>query len=260
MTATTFGRALDLVLVHEGGYSNHPADPGGATNKGITQRVYDGWRARLGQPARSVREIADGEVAAIYKAQYWNVSRCDALPTGLDYAVFDFAVNSGPARAAKFLQRIVGVAADGQIGEITLAAVRARDPKAVAAALCDARLAWLKTLRTWGTFGKGWGRRVAEVRETAINLAGGGGSFVPAPFAAVTGKADGAETLSASIVGALKDPAAVTALTGILGAGASLASATGPVQWAVAGVIAVVGALAGIGGVIWLVRKARAGA
>lgn len=258
MVASSFGQALDLVLIHEGGYVNHPADPGGETNKGITKRVYDGWRARLGQPLRSVREITDGEVAAIYKAQYWNVARCDALPAGLDYAVFDFAVNSGPGRAAKFLQRIVGVTADGQIGEITLAAVRVRDPKKVAAALCDARLAWLKTLRTWGAFGKGWGRRVADVRETAVSMAGGGGSLVPAPFTAVTGKASGDETLSATLAGTLKDPAALTAIGGIVTAGASLASATGPVQWAVAGVIAIAGIVAGVGGVIWLVRKIRA--
>lgn len=254
MTATTFGQALDLVLVHEGGYSNHPADPGGATNKGVTQRVYDGWRARLGQPMRSVREITDEEVSAIYKAQYWNVARCDQLPTGLDYAVFDFAVNSGPGRAAKVLQRIVGVTADGQIGEVTLAAVRQRDPKAVAAALCDARLAWLKTLRTWSVFGKGWARRVADVKESAVNMSGGGGSFVPAPFTAVTGKAEGGETLAATVGGTLRDPAALTAIGAVLTSAAKLASVGGPVQWALAGVILA----AGVGGVVWLVRQLRA--
>ena len=254
MTKDNFKQALSLVLVHEGGYSNHPADPGGATNKGITQRVYDSWRQRLGRPTRSVREIVDSEVEAIYKAQYWNVSRCDQLPAGLDYAVFDFSVNSGPGRAAKFLQQIVNVTADGQIGEITLEAVRTRDPATVAAALCDARLSWLKTLRTWSTFGRGWGRRVAEVKSTSVSMADGERFDGPTSFAAITGKAGGAETVSASLVGTLKDPAAVTALGGVLGSFVSLANTSGPVQWVVSGVIAA----AGVVGVVWLVRKIRA--
>lgn len=172
MTASGFDGALKRVLVHEGGYADHPADPGGATMQGITQRVYDGWRRRHGQPVRPVRRIAPDEVAAIYRRQYWDALRADDLPAGLDYALFDAAVNSGPAQAAKWLQRTLGVAADGQVGEATLAALDRRAAVALIDALCDRRLAMLRSLRTFPTFGAGWTRRVAEVRAAAKALAG----------------------------------------------------------------------------------------
>ncbi len=123
MTASSFDEALKRVLVHEGGYADHPADPGGATMRGVTQRVYDGWRRRRGVPVRSVRLIEPGEVEAIYRLQYWDAVRADDLPAGLDYGVFDAAVHSGPGQAAKWLQRALGVTADGQVGEATLAAL-----------------------------------------------------------------------------------------------------------------------------------------
>ncbi|TCK31310.1 lysozyme family protein [Ancylobacter aquaticus] len=171
MTASSFDEALKRVLVHEGGYADHPADPGGATMKGITQRVYDGWRRRHGVPARGVRLIEPGEVAAIYRRQYWDAVRADELPAGLDFALFDAAVNSGPAQAAKWLQRTLGVVADGQVGEATLAALAGQEPAALVDGLCDRRLAMLRTLRTFPTFGAGWTRRVAEVRAAATRMA-----------------------------------------------------------------------------------------
>ncbi|MFD1476467.1 glycoside hydrolase family 108 protein, partial [Ancylobacter polymorphus] len=167
MTASGFDGALKRVLVHEDGYADHPADPGGATMQGITQRVYDGWRRRHGQPARPVRRIAPDEMAAIYRRQYWDAVRADDLPAGLDYALFDAAVNSGPAQAAKWLQRTLGVTADGQVGEATLVALDGRAPAQLIDALCDRRLAMLRSLRTFPTFGAGWTRRVAEVRAAA---------------------------------------------------------------------------------------------
>lgn len=165
-----FTEALALVLVHEGGYVNHPADPGGATNRGVTQRTYDSWRKRNGQSKRSVRKITDDEVAAIYRRDYWNAVKADDLPSGVDYAVFDFAVNSGPRRAAQFLQRVVGVDDDGKIGPVTIAAVRATPPGGIISDLCDNRLSWLKRLPTWGTFGRGWSRRVSEVLVKALDM------------------------------------------------------------------------------------------
>ncbi|MGA0561221.1 glycoside hydrolase family 108 protein [Ancylobacter sp. VNQ12] len=173
MTASNFDGALARVLVHEGGYAHHPADPGGATMKGVTQRVYDGWRRRKGLAARSVRRIAPDEIAAIYRAQYWSAVRADDLPDGLDYCLFDAAVNSGPAQAAKWLQRTLGTSADGQVGTLTLAALEGHDVTAVIGEVCDRRLGMLRTLRTFPTFGAGWTRRVGEVRQAALGMATG---------------------------------------------------------------------------------------
>lgn len=165
-----FSRALPLILAHEGGYVNDPQDPGGATNKGVTQATYDGWRAKQGLPAQSVRQITADEVAAIYRRDYWDKVRGDDLPAGVGYAVFDFAVNSGPARAARFLQKVVSVPEDGVIGPATLAAVNsvaAVSAEPIIDRLCDARLAFLRSLPTFARFGTGWSRRVSEVRAKA---------------------------------------------------------------------------------------------
>ncbi|TSJ64621.1 hypothetical protein FO470_05010 [Starkeya sp. 3C] len=180
MTASSFDEALKRVLVHEGGYANHPADPGGATNRGVTQRVYDGWRRRKGQKTRSVRSITATEVAAIYRQQYWDAVRADDMPPGVDYVVFDGAVNSGPAQAVKWLQRALGVVADGTVGAVTLAALEKHpDHDALIADMMSRRLAMLKGLRTWKTFGKGWSSRVANV--LAHGQAAAMGSVGPDP-------------------------------------------------------------------------------
>lgn len=163
--------ALKHVLQHEGGYVNHPKDPGGATNRGVTQRVYDAYRDRKGQSRRSVRAITADEVADIYKRQYWDAIRGDDLPSGLDYAMFDYAVNSGPRRAAQDLQREVGVAVDGVIGNVSLAAVQKADVYDLIDRLCARRMRFLKGLRHWSTFGKGWTRRVTDVLEIATAMA-----------------------------------------------------------------------------------------
>lgn len=185
MAETNFPKALPLVLAHEGGYVNHPKDPGGATNKGITQAVYDAYRKGKGLPKRSVRNIASNEVHEIYETRYWDLAKCDDLPAGLDYAVFDYSVNSGVGKAGKDLQRtvndfgtknlkgLVPLKVDGIIGQDTIAAVERcmdRDEEGFINAYCDTRMKFLKSLKTWGTFGKGWKRRVEgnydEVRET----------------------------------------------------------------------------------------------
>lgn len=168
MAKDGFSAALARVLVHEGGYSNHPSDPGGPTMRGIIQRVYDAYRAGKGQPKRPVRSISTAELEEIYRRQYWDAVRADELPPGIDYAVFDGAVNSGPAQSAKWLQRALGLPADGEVGAVTLAAARAApDPAQVVDAICNRRLAMLKALRTWPVFGRGWSRRVADVRRVA---------------------------------------------------------------------------------------------
>jgi lysozyme family protein len=166
MAASNFRPSLSLVLAHEGGYVNHPADPGGATNNGVTQKVYDAYRDYMHLPRQSVKHILDSEVSDIYNKQYWRTIKGDSLPCGIDYAVFDFGVNSGISRAIKYLQRLVGFTGDdidGVLGMVTLAAVEAKcveNTEACIAQYCANRLVFLRSLRTFPTFGKGWTRRV----------------------------------------------------------------------------------------------------
>lgn len=182
--------SLGRVLAHEGGYVNHPADPGGATNRGVTQRVYDAYRERKGLARRSVRAITPDEVSDIYKAQYWDAVSANELPSGLDYAVFDYAVNSGPRRAIQDLQREVGVTADGIIGQITMRAVQQQDVFDLIERLCARRLRFLKGLKHWKHFGKGWSNRVSEVREGAFAMAQDQAAVLPVVAADPTPKAE----------------------------------------------------------------------
>lgn len=170
-----FPAALDAVLRHEGGFVDHPEDPGGATNKGITI----GTLRRLGidvdgdgdSDLVDLKSLRRSDVERVYRTFYWDAVRADLLPSGLDYAVFDFAVNSGPERAASYLQRILGVQQDGDIGPKTLAALDGTDAAALVHSLCDARMRFLRTLNGWRTFGRGWAKRVDEVRAMALRLA-----------------------------------------------------------------------------------------
>jgi lysozyme family protein len=174
LAASSYDDALARLLVHEGGYSNHPDDPGGPTKFGIT--IFDYRRyVKPDAEADDVRAMTLGEAKAIYRAKYWDALCCDGLPAGIDYAVFDYGVNSGISRSAKVLQRVLGVADDGMIGPITLGAANACDCEATIAAICDERLRFLRSLRTWRVFGKGWGRRVAEVKAVALDMAQQGG-------------------------------------------------------------------------------------
>ena len=175
MAKDNFPQALRLVLADEGGVSNHPADRGGLTNKGITQATYDAWRELHGRPTRSVRAIEHAEVDAIYREQFAAKILFDKLPLGLDYALFDFAVNSGVSRAVRFLQRILKVRADGSLGARTLAALTALAEDELGEAkigeliiaLCDERLRFLKRLKSWKHFGRGWEKRVTRVKNNA---------------------------------------------------------------------------------------------
>ena len=161
-----YAQALKQVLKYEGGYVDHPQDPGGPTNKGITQAVYDSWRKTQNLPVQSVRNIADSEVASIYKNLYWDRISGDNLPSGVDFAVMDYAVNSGVSRAAKTLQSVVGVAQDGQIGPQTIQAAK----DYVAMAVTNKRLAFMQSLSIWSTFGKGWSARISDVKNQILAL------------------------------------------------------------------------------------------
>ena len=164
-----FAEALQAVLHHEGGYVFHKDDPGGMTNLGVTKKVWEEWVGHT-VDEKAMRALTPAAVAPMYKAKYWDKIRGDDLPTGVDYAVFDAAVNSGPGRAAKWLQACVGVEQDGGIGPKTLAAVAAFDPAELVEDYAKRRLSFLMDLPHWGTFGKGWSRRVAEVQTVASTM------------------------------------------------------------------------------------------
>ena len=166
---TRFEICLPRILKHEGGYVNHPRDPGGATNKGVIQRTYDSYNRQHGRPRKPVKQITDAEVAAIYEANYWKPTG-GKLPIGMDYVAFDAGVNSGPRQGNKWLQRALKVSADGKIGPQTIAAAEGHgNPTQVVKDACGRRMAFLRGLRHWGTFKKGWTRRVTEVEAVATD-------------------------------------------------------------------------------------------
>lgn len=165
-----FAKALALVLKHEGGFSDHPKDPGGATMKGVTLANFRRY-VKPSATKEDLKKITDEQIATIYKRYYWDAVRGSDLPGGIDYAVFDYAVNSGPDRAIKYLQAVVGAKQDGRIGPDTLAKTRAMLRPTVINDLCDRRMAFLKRLPTWKTFGKGWTSRVSGVRAEALKMA-----------------------------------------------------------------------------------------
>lgn len=167
-----FDFSLAQVLKHEGGWSDHPKDPGGATMKGVTLKTYSDWLGRLASKDE-LRNIPDDHLSAIYKTRFWDAVKGDDLPAGVDFAVFDMAVNSGPGRAVRMLQAAVGAVPDGAIGPKTLAAVKAKDPAALIETYQKNRQHFLEALPTFATFGKGWTRRVTETGEIALKLAKG---------------------------------------------------------------------------------------
>ena len=164
-----FEECLAHVLKHEGGYVDHPKDPGGATNLGATKKVWEEW---VGHEVdeKAMRALTPADVDTLYRRKYWDKIKGDDLPTGVDYAVFDAAINSGPGRAAKWLQSAVGAVPDGAIGAGTLTKVAAMEPAAIIEKYQETRLAFMQSLPTWDTFGKGWGRRVTEVKEAALKM------------------------------------------------------------------------------------------
>lgn len=173
-----FTRALDLTLKYEGGWVDHPSDPGGPTMRGVTQRVYDRWRAKNGRPTRTVRKIEEDELQAIYRIQYWDLVHGDKLPDGIDAAVFDFAVNSGATRATQELQRVLGLRTDGNMGAVTIEAATEADAVDLIERYCAARLAFVKKLKTWSVFGRGWSRRISAVQSACIAMASGRTAFM----------------------------------------------------------------------------------
>lgn len=174
MSTLGFARSLPPVLVYEGGKVDNPKDPGGRTNQGVTQKVYDAYRRSIGKLEQDVYKLTNAERDTIYRRQYWDAVRGDDLPDGVDFAVFDGAVNSGPVQSIKWLQRALGVNADGQLGTVTLDALNSTDNyDALVDAIVDRREAFLKALKTFKTFGKGWMARTAKVRQLGKAWANG---------------------------------------------------------------------------------------
>jgi lysozyme family protein len=171
MASSNFDSCLTRLLEHEGGYVNHPSDPGGPTNFGITIADYRKY-TNPGATAANVRTMTLDEAKAIYRAKYWDALRCDELPVGIDYAVFDYGVNSGIARSGRVFRRVLNLPDDiNIITDEVIAAARVSDAGAIIAAICDERLRFLQSLKTWAVFGKGWSRRVAEVKSGALAMA-----------------------------------------------------------------------------------------
>lgn len=248
-----FERALAKVLVHEGGYVNHAEDPGGETNRGVTRRVYDDYRRSMGLPVQSVKNITNAEIQSVYRIRYWALVKGDSLPAGVSYVVFDGAVNSGVSQSVKWLQRALGVPADGVIGPQTINAAKTHENHdALVRKICDLRMAFLKALKTFKTFGKGWTRRVDGVRAVgqawAMGDVGPEITFVPggdakarisdaktAPSKAPGDAATGAGTISTVITQATDQ---LTPLANIEFVGKAVAALT------IVGVAVAVGGLA----------------
>lgn len=173
-----FNACMDVVLRHEGGFVNHPDDPGGATNLGITKKVLEAWRGRA-LDVSDVKLLGLAEAKTIYHAQYWVPIQGDRLPKGVSMVVFCMAVNAGVTRASKILQKIVGVEQDGHVGVVTLQAVSQYDPEQLIRDYSQARLTFYKKLKHWPTFKNGWTRRIKETEGEALKMRDSGLGALP---------------------------------------------------------------------------------
>lgn len=165
-----FKGCLKMLLVHEGGFVNHPEDPGGATNLGVTKATLQAYLGRH-VSMQEMKDLTPDDVEPIYRERYADAVQFDELPSGVDWAVLDWAVNSGPGRAAKALQKCVGATQDGAIGPKTLAAVKKAEPQKIIEDLHKERQSFYEGLKTFKTFGKGWTKRNTETLEQALHLA-----------------------------------------------------------------------------------------
>ncbi len=148
-----FDTAFDRLIGNEGGLVDHTDDPGGLTKWGISQRSY---------PDLNIRALSRDDAKAIYRRDYWDRAQMDRYPGTIAFQVFDIAVNSGIEPAVRMLQRAVGVKDDGDIGPVTLAAIRARNPAFIVMRLIAERLDFWRYLPTWRQFGGGWAGRAAS--------------------------------------------------------------------------------------------------
>lgn len=167
-----FNQAFKDVLVYEGGYVNDPDDPGGMTNMGITAKTLAEFTGRRLSTIteKEMRSLTKEQVMPIYKRKYWDACKCDQIPAGLDTQVFDFAVNSGPARAIKELQKCLRVEDDGVLGPVTLKHISTFPLDLLIREYAEARRDFLRNLKTFQKFGKGWIARVDKVETKATQF------------------------------------------------------------------------------------------
>ena len=170
MTAANFPKSLAFVLKDEGGNDDDPADRGGRTSRGITQREYTAWLSEQGMPDKDVWKATDNEISTIYHDEYWE-PYCDGFPNGVDYLYFDMAVNAGPYRATIMLQRALGITDDGRIGPITRQAVYTVNPATLIEDYTAAKRDFYMSLHQ-PRFLKGWLNRCANVQANAISMLG----------------------------------------------------------------------------------------
>jgi lysozyme family protein len=264
MASETLSTALALMFGHEGGYVNVKTDSGGPTKYGITHRTLAAHRGLKSVTAEQVKAMSKAEAEAIYRKSYWVQSGGDLLPAGLDYAAFDYGVNSGPSRAVKSLQKVVGITQDGIVGGQTVDAV-ARYPGGVEVlikAYCDERMRFLRSLggkQGFSANGRGWTIRVTGkdpkgqwkaqpgVIGNALRLASGSTPVENPPVSG--GKANPADRSVTDII--KEEPSLLVSL--LTGFGA-LAAGSGPLQWALAAAV-----VAGVGyGIYRLIKRERA--
>ncbi|KZL17614.1 putative Peptidoglycan domain protein [Pseudovibrio axinellae] len=225
---------LDLLNI-EGGFANRSrkADPGGPTNLGITKRTLEAWRGRA-VSMEEVKCLGREEALKIYRAQYWDTVRGDELPRGLDFAVFDCAVNSGPVRAVKILQKILKVKVDGVLGVLTLAAVKAHSATVLINLFSVARLEFMKRLRNWPYNKNGWSRRVRHVQERSLELVNNAIiKRAPTPNPEQHKNEEGAKAVDeeTSALSAWLSPDGITKGAMAASGFSGILAGSGPVQW-----------------------------
>jgi lysozyme family protein len=166
--ASNFQECLDLVLKSEGGWVNHPSDPGGETNLGVTKRV---WEEYVGHPVDSLKKLTKDDVAPLYELKYWRPCYCEVLPRGLDFVVFSMGVNAGPGRSVKLLQQSIGCVPDGVIGPRTRELISSSNGSTLIAKFSETRREYYRSLKTFPIFGKGWLNRVDHEEAEALDMA-----------------------------------------------------------------------------------------
>jgi len=162
-------KSFELMLKSEGGFVNHPSDPGGMTNLGVTKATWENWIGRQSNEAE-MRGLTPEKVEPMYRKKFWDAVRGDEVKLGLDYLLFDFAVNASPGRSIKTLQTSIGVPADGEFGPITMASMKSYEPVTLIERFSAEKIVFYKSLPTFSTFGNGWLDRVAKVKAEALKM------------------------------------------------------------------------------------------
>lgn len=162
-------KSFELMLQSEGGFANHPSDPGGMTNLGVTKATWENWIGRQSDEAE-MRGLTPEKVEPMYRKKFWDAVRGDELKVGIDYLMFDFAVNAGAGRAIKTLQTAIGVPADGGFGPVTMASMKSYEPVKLIERFSQAKEDFYRSLNTFDVFGKGWLNRVAKVKAEALTM------------------------------------------------------------------------------------------